>query len=157
MLVEWDPENGEDKQSWMFDPDDVFRKEALGIEKHYGGSYDQFQAALLIGEMNARGVLLWHMLCQVHPKLRFEDVPNFRVRQLKVRQGVRELKRLAERVQKMRLEPETREQFEMQLEVDMREAMEREGIEGDVSIVDGQLAIEARDGTGVEVDLPKQA
>ena len=67
MIVEWDPENGEDKQTWQFDPDDVLRKDAALIEKYYGESYEQWTAGLMIGKIEARAVLLWYMLKQVHP------------------------------------------------------------------------------------------
>jgi hypothetical protein len=150
MLVEWDPENGEDKQTWQFDPKDVFRKDAALIEKHYGGSWDQWIQGLRIGEINARAVLLWYMLKLVHPKIRFDDVPDFRVRQLEVQMGVTELRELYEQAKKLKLDPDTREAFETRFEADMREAMEREGLDGEVNIVDGRLELE-----GVSTDLPK--
>lgn len=126
MHVAWDPQNGEDKQTWQFDPEDVHRKSAQLIEKHYGGSYDQWRAGLMLGEINARAVLLWHMLTQVHPKLRFEDVPDFRVRQLTVEMGTLELKDLWQRAAKAKMAPDTREAFNDRFEVDMAEAMKRE-------------------------------
>lgn len=151
MQVQWDPENGEDKQVWQFDPDDVLRKDAQLIEKHYGGSWDQWRAGLMTGQINARAVLLWYMMKLIHPKTRFEDLPDFRVRQLKTEMGTLELKDLWKRAQKMKLSPDVREAFEAQFEGDMADAMRREGIEGEVEIVDGQLAIEGQ----VAVDLPK--
>lgn len=152
MQVTWDPENGEQPQVWQFDPDDVFRKDAELIEKHYArGSYDQWRAALMIGEIAARAVLLWYMLKQVHPKVRYEDVPDFRVRQLKTEMGTSELKMLWERVKRMKLDADTREAFNAQFEADMADAMEREGHDGGhVSIIDGKLQLE-----GGPVDLPK--
>lgn len=152
MFVEWDPEDGSDPQTWDFDPNDVLRKDAALIEKHYGGGgWDAWLQGLRIGEINARVVLLWYMLKLVHPKYRFEDVPDFRVRQLKVQMGVRELKELYERAKKTKLAPDVREAFESQFEIDMQEALDREGVEGEAKIVDGVLAIE-----GVEdEDLPK--
>lgn len=150
MFVQWDPEDGSDKQSWTFDPGDVTRKAATNIEKHFGGSWDQFLAGLQMGQIQARAVLLWHMLCHVHPKLKFEDVPDFRVRQLTVHMGVNELRDLWERAKKIKLTADQREAFEAQFENDMREAMEREGHEGEFTIVEGSLAIE-----GAE-KLPKQ-
>lgn len=155
MLVTWDPEDGSDKQTWQFDPDEVLRKDATQIERHFGGSWDQWLAALQIGKIDARAVLLWYMLKLVHPKTRFDDVPDFRVRQLRVDQGVTELKRLYDRVKKMRLDPDVREAFESQFEADMREAMEREGFEGSFEVVDGVLSIEAADGVVYGEALPK--
>jgi hypothetical protein len=150
MQVEWDPENGEDKQVWQFDPDDVLRKDAMLIEKHYGGTWDQWRAGLMTGEINARTVLLWYMLLLIHPKIKFDDVPNFRVRQLKTEMGTLELKQLWKRAERMKMEPDTREAFNSQFEMDMADAMKREGVDGDVEIIDGKLAIE-----GVVADLPK--
>lgn len=149
MHVEWDPENGEDRQTWQFDPEDVGRKEAQLIEKHYGGSYDQWRAGLMTGEINARAVLLWHMLTQVHPKLKFEDVPNFRVRQLTSEMGTSELKELWRRAERAKMAPDTREAFNDRWQMDMEDAMKREGLTGEVAIVDGVLELE-----GVP-DLPK--
>lgn len=94
--------------------------------------------------MKARGVLLWHMMRQVHPKLPFKDIPNFRVRQLKVEQTVEELQALFKRISKMRLSDDDRDKLEMAFEVDMADAMKREGRTGEVSIQDGQLAIEGQ-------------
>lgn len=150
MFVEWDPEDGAEKQTWNFDPGDVLRKQAIQIEKHYGASWDQWLVGLKMGQMQARAVLLWYMLSLIHPKLRFDDVPDFRVRQLTVHMGVAELKDLWERAKRARLTQEQREAFEAQFDGDMREAMDREGLsEQDFSIVDGQLAIEGA------ADLPK--
>lgn len=149
MFVQWDPENGEPVQEWMFESGDVSRKDAIAIEKQYGGrTYDQFLQGLQMGQIEARAVLLWHMLRQVHPNVRFDDVPDFRVRQLTVHMGVRELKELWERVKKIKLTPDQREAFEAQFESDLREAMVREKMEPEFSIVEGRLAIEG-------VDLPK--
>jgi hypothetical protein len=151
MYVEWDPENGEDTQVWQFDEGDVLRKDATLIEKNFGGSWDQWVAGLQIGQISARTVLLWYMLKLVHPTTRFEDVPDFRVRQLRVQMGVRELKKLGERAKRMKLDPEVRDAFLSQLEMDMKDAMEREGIDGEV--VYGVPAIESS--APELVDLPK--
>lgn len=155
MFVEWDPENGEEKQTWNFDPDDVLRKDAALIEKHYGESWDQWNAGLMLGKIEARAVLLWYMLKLVHPKLRYDDVPDFRVRQLKTEMGTLELKALYKRASKMKLDQDTRDAFEAQFESDMKDAMEREGIEGQVEFVDGVLAIETADPGLSADDLPK--
>lgn len=142
MLVQWDPENGEDKQEWTFDPGDVLRKDAKLIQTHSNMTWDQWRSALLLGDVEARTVLLWYMMKLVHPSLKFTDVPDFKVRQLKVEMGVIEITELIERVRKAKLSPDQREAFESQIEIDLRDAMKREGIDGDASIVDGQIAIE---------------
>lgn len=151
MQVTWDPEDESEPQTWQFDPEDVPFKRAKEIEKHFDGTYDQWVVALQTGDISARSVLLWYMLTHVHPKLRYQDLPNFRVRQLKAEMGVVELKRLWARVQRMKLSEEKTEAFETAFEADMRDAMDREGLDGEFTIVDGQLSIE-----GAE-DLPKPA
>lgn len=152
MFVKWEPEDGSESQEWVFDAGDVKRKDATLIEKHYGGSYDQFNAGLLMGNIHARAVLLWYMMKQVHEAIKFEDIPDFRVRQLTVEQGVGELKDLWKRAQRIKLDPEQREAFEAQFEEDMKDAMKREGLDPDDLHIDGkQLEIEG------SADLPKPA
>jgi len=154
VLVTWDPEDGSEKQTWDFDPGDVKYSRIKQIEAHYGGTWDAWKIGLMAGEMKARGILLWYMMTQVHPKLSYRDLPDFRARQLTVDMGTRELLDLKKRVEKMRgLSDEQREQFDIQFEVDMREAMAKEGVDGEIQTVDGQLAIETTD--GIENPLPK--
>lgn len=152
MFVKWNPEDGSPEQEWVFDPGDVGRKAAERIEKHFKGTWDQFLAGLLTGNIGARTVLLWYMMTTVHPAVRFEDIPDFKVRQLTVEQGVAELKDLWKRVARMKLDPEVREQFADQFEADLRDALAREGQDPDDFVIDGkQLEI------GAAPDLPKQA
>lgn len=155
MQVTWDPENGEEVQRWTFDPDDVLRSDAKKIEKHYGGAWDAWVQGLRLSETHARAVLLWYMMKTVHPSLRFEDVPDFRIRQLKVEMGVRELKELFERAKKMKLDADDREAFDAAFEIDMREAMEREGIVGEVQVIEGKMAITSETQDELLADLPK--
>lgn len=140
MLVTWNPEDGTDKQTFDFDPGDVQFSWIKKIEALYGKSYDAWKVGLMSGEITARGILLWYMMTRVHPSLPFKDLPNFRARQLTVDMGSRELVDLKKRVDKMNLSDEDRERFEMQYEVDLHEAYEREGIEPDA--IEGQLAVE---------------
>lgn len=152
VFVQWDPEDGTDKQTWIFDAGDVKRKHATQIEKHFKGTWDQFVAGLVTGDIHARAVLLWYMMVQVHEAIKFEDIPDFRVRQLTVDMGVQELKDLWKRVQRMKLEQDQREAFNDQFEQDMRDAMKREGMDPDGFRIDGKvLALEAAP------DLPKPA
>ncbi len=132
MFVKWNPENGEPEQTFNFDSGEVMRKQAARIEKYYDGSFEQWVAGLMIGQIEARAVLLWHMLSQVHDKLRFEDVPDFRVRQLTVEMGVKELQDLLKRVKKMKLPDAQREAFNSQFESDLHDAMTREGYDPDL-------------------------
>lgn len=142
MQVVWNPEDGSDKKVWQFDPGDVGFKEAKEIEKNYEGTWDQWIQGLRTGDIGARGVLLWHMLRHEHPSLQYRDLPRFRIRQLTVEMGVAELQELWDKAQKMRLSADKREAFEMAFEIDMQEALAREGGGGHVSVVDGQLMIE---------------
>lgn len=152
MFVKWDPEDGSNTEEWVFDAGDVPRKRATLIEKHFKGTWDQFVAGLMSGDIHARAVLLWYMLSHVHPVLRFEDVPDFRVRQLTVEMGVTELKDLWKRALRIKLEPEQREAFNAQFEEDMRDALKREGIDPSGFHIDGKvLEIEGAP------DLPKPA
>lgn len=152
MQVTWDPEQaGEEKQEWQFDPDDVPFKDGKQIEKNFGGSFDQWVAGLQMGQLEARGVLLWYMLYLVHPSYKFDDVPNFRVRQLKVEMGSIELTRLWDRVKKMKLKGNERDMFEAQFESDMRDALDREGkYDVEVHIDGNRLQLEGG-------ELPKPA
>jgi hypothetical protein len=127
MYVQWDPEDGSEKQSWQFEPGDVGRKAAIQIEAHYDGSWDQWLQGLMLGKILARTVLLWYMLIQVHPKLRFDDVPDFRVRQLTVEMGSKEIHDLWTRAKRIKMSDDQREAFESQIVEDMRDALVREG------------------------------
>lgn len=150
MQVEWDPENGEPKSTWEFNQGDVLGSDAKLVEKHYGGSWDQWVQGLRVGEFQARAVLLWYMMKLVNPKLKFADLPDFRVRQLTVQMGVSELKELFERAKRMKMSPDNWEAFEAAFEVDLRDAVEREGGAVEAEVVDGKLVLESG-------GLPKQA
>lgn len=150
MFVEWDPElDGEKKQSWHFDPGEVGRKQATLIEEHFDGSYDQWLAGLMLGKIHARAVLLWHMLVQVHPKYRMDDVPDFRVRQLTVQMGPAEIHDLWRRAKRINMSAEQREAFEVQIVEDMKDALIREDKPGEAWIEDGLLK------TPGALELPK--
>lgn len=150
MFVKWDPEDGSETQEWSFDAGDVRRKDATLIEKHFKGTWDQWVAGLMSGDILARTVLLWYMMKQVHDSIKFEDIPDFRVRQLTVEMGVQELKDLWKRAQRIKLDADQRDAFEVQFEEDMRDAMKREGLNPDEFHIEGkQLMIEGAP------DLPK--
>lgn len=76
MLVNYMPEDG-DHQSWEFDPRRVRASEAVMIQKRFGGTWEEFRAAVLQGDVEARRVLLWHLIRRTHHTLRFEDTPDF--------------------------------------------------------------------------------
>lgn len=151
MLVIWDPEDGSDKQTWHFDPQDVPRKRATEIEKLYSeGGWDQWVVALQAGEIQARAILLWYMMTKVHPKLQFKDLPDFKVRQLKTEMTVAELKDLWKRIVRMKLPADKMADMETAFQVSLEDAAEREDLSLDISFVEGQLAIE---GTDAPVDV----
>jgi len=97
VFVQYKPKDG-DPQTWDFTPEDVFEDDAELIEKHYGGEWDQFVDGLKSGQARPRRVLLWYLTRQVHPKLRFEDTPRFRMGELTVEFSSSELRDLADRL-----------------------------------------------------------
>lgn len=144
MHVTWDPEDGSGPTEFEFDPEDLLSKEAVRIEKEYGEPIEQFVNGLRIKEARARRILLWWHMSQAHPSLAFRDVPDFRMRQLKCEMNVAELQVLKDRLARTKMDDEQRERLDAAFEVDMRDAMEREGLlEGDL--------------VGSDVVLPKQA
>lgn len=126
MFVIYDPEDGNKPQEWEFDPEDVLRKEAQAIEKVYGQAWEAWLNGLRTREVKARTVLLWHLMRRDHPKLRFEDVPDFRMRQMRVELGVAELRALRDTLLKTKMSDDTREAVEAAMDRDITEAMERE-------------------------------
>lgn len=146
MFVTWKPENGENDVNWDFDPDELLNSESRAIEKAYGESFEQWMNGLRLSEAKARAVLLWHLLRQAHPKVRFEDTPDFRNRQLKVEMSSSEIVKLRDRMSRTRMNDDRREALMAAIDVDLQDAYGREG-----KAVDGDLF-----GTdGVEIALPK--
>jgi hypothetical protein len=145
MYVRWEPENGEPAREWDFDPEDLLKSEGKLIEKQYGKSVEVWLNQLRIKELGAREVLLWHLLRQDHKGLRFDDVPDFRLRQLKVEMSSPELRDLMKRTERMKLSDDEREQLRQAFEIDIRDAMERE-----TGTIEGEITTE-------EPNLPKPA
>lgn len=129
MFVQYTPKDG-DAQTWDFVPDDVFEDDAELIEKHSGATWDTFLDNLRGGQARARRVLLWHLTRQVHPKLRFEDTPRFRMGELVVEFGAAELRELIDKLAKADVVGEEREQERQdilaRLEVELTDALLRE-------------------------------
>lgn len=135
MFVTFDPEDGSGKREWTFDPDDVLRSEATAVEKAYGASWEEWINALRIKNAKARTVLIWHLLkSDGHPKLRFDDVPDFRMRQVEVQMSSQELRDLYEQVARTKLDDDIREAVEAAFNRDFQDALIREGkaVEGEV-------------------------
>jgi len=126
MFVTWKPEDGSEDRTYDFDPDDLLTSEAKAIEKAFGGTWEEWLNGLRTGNAKARQILLWHLLRQEHRSLRLDDIPDFRMRQLKVEMSVRELRELLETVSKTKMDDRTREMAVSAIERDIVEAMERE-------------------------------
>ncbi len=83
--------DGEPPRDWDIDIDDLTESAAERIEQQYRKAsadksltYDQFRLSVYQGGATARRVLLWHLIRETHPTLRYEDTPDFRRKQLKV-------------------------------------------------------------------------
>ncbi len=127
MHVTYNPElENEPTHEWHFDPEDLLSKEAIAIEKEYGAPIDQWMNGLRTNEAKARRLLLWHLLREKNPRLQFRDTPDFRLRQFKVQMDVAELRKLRDRVSAMKMDEDQRETILNAIDVDIREAMERE-------------------------------
>lgn len=108
MKVTYTPDGGE-PQEWAWDPGDVRQSEAESIQRRFGGTWDDFATGVRSGDAKARRILLWHYLRQVHPKLRYEDTPDFRMRELRVEFDVDELLQIRDRLYKADLSAEERD------------------------------------------------
>lgn len=138
MDVTFDPEDGSEIRTWPFDPDDVLRSEATAIERAYGESWEQWINALRIKNARARTVLLWHLLKQDHPKLKFDDTPDFRMRQMTVEMSSAELKVVYDQMARTKMNEDLREAFDAAYQRDYQDALLREG-----KAVEGELITQA--------------
>lgn len=129
MYVTYQPEGGE-KQQWRFDPKRVRASKAEMIEKRYGSSWGQWQAAVQQQYMKARRVLLWHLLTLEHPAMRFEDTPDFMDSEFLVEYELHELRDLREKVSKASMPEDQKESIFAQLDAEITEAIEREEAKG---------------------------
>lgn len=124
MHVTYRPEDG-DEQRWEFVPGRIRASQAELIEKRYGQNWEKWCADVQSGNMRARRVLLWHLLCREHHTLRFEDTPDFVADELLVEHSVTELSALKERLLKADLPEAEREQLVYALDLEMSEAIAR--------------------------------
>lgn len=77
MKVTFTPEDGQ-ARTWTYRHGKVRASEAEMCERRLEGTkWDAFEANLLQGSARARRVLLWHLLRQEHPALKWDDVPDF--------------------------------------------------------------------------------
>lgn len=83
MFLKYHPEGATESTTYEFLPGRVRAAKAQIIEKIYSkaigekATWEQFKIAVMQGSIAARRVLLWHLMSDVHPTLRFEDVPDF--------------------------------------------------------------------------------
>lgn len=124
MYVTYSPESG-DVQRWVFDGK-VRQSKAEMIEKRYGGTFEQWRSAVQAGDSKARRVLLWHLMSQDHPTLRYEDVPDFYVDELVVEFTADELRTIRENVAKASLAADEKETMLAMLDGQIAEAVERD-------------------------------
>lgn len=127
MFVSYNPADG-DAQRWVFDPDQVRAAEAELVEKRFGESWALFLAAVQQGSVRARRVLLWHLTRRDHPFAKYDDTPDFRVGEMEVEYSFVELRAMREVVMKAEVPDAEREQVLTALDLEITEAMAREGI-----------------------------
>lgn len=123
MKVEYKVGEG-DVQVFAFVPDQVTQSQAELVEKRFGASWDDFLQAVRGGNAKARKVLLWHLLRATHHTLRYEDVPDFRMGDVKVSFDYDELMEIRDRVLKAGLSEEDREAVLTALDIDITEALD---------------------------------
>lgn len=131
MWVTYRPEDQPEDavQRWEFDPGRVRTSEAELIEKRYGANWDTWLNDVRSGSAKARRVLLWHLLRREHARLRYEDTPDFYMEELLVEHSVVELLELKDRLSKVKLDDESaREQMATALDIEITDAMAREGV-----------------------------
>lgn len=97
MDVTYTPE-GETAQTWNFNSGRVRTVEAEQIEARSGMRYEEWVLAIQAGGARARRVLLWHLMRRDHPKLRFEDTPDFYMDELVLEYDATELRELLARL-----------------------------------------------------------
>jgi hypothetical protein len=125
MFVTYMPEDS-GQQRWEFDPAKVRQSRAEQIEKRYGKNWDQFQAGVQSGDSKARKVLLWHLMSLEHHTIRYEDMPDFCMGEVKVEHSRGELLKLRDRLEKANLADDEREQMLTALDIEITTAMESE-------------------------------
>lgn len=104
MFITYTPD-ANPAQDWDIDIDDLTESAAERIERQYRKAsadnsltYDHFRLSVYQGGATARRVLLWHLMREQHPTLRYEDTPDFRRKQLKVEFSRGELKLMRDQI-----------------------------------------------------------
>jgi len=135
-----DPTEG-DPQEWDFDLKRIRSRDAEQIEKAFGGSWDEFEGALQVGNVKARRAMLWHLLRQQHPLMQLRDVPDFYTGELVVQYTVAELVVLRERVESVRGDEERKELMLAALDAELVAARVREGLPAEPDVIDGEVVV----------------
>lgn len=121
--------DGEPIREWDVDVDDLPESAAEKIERQYKKAtadptmtFDHFRLTLYQGGSVARRVLLWHLMREEHPSLRYEDTPDFRRKQMKVEFSRGEYKVMYDQVMEKAGDTAEREAALAMLEEEMRTA-----------------------------------
>lgn len=107
MLITYtptDPADGE-ARTWAFNPRRIKATVCVAIEKVAGRPYADWAEAALHGDVAAVRVLLWYVMKQEHPVLRFEDTPDFYIDEVVVESDVDELREMRDNAVSMPLKP----------------------------------------------------
>lgn len=115
---------GEPVQVFDFNPDKVRVAEAELIEKRFGGTFQEFRAAVTSGNAKARRVLLWHLVRRTHHTLRYEDTPDFQFGELVCEHTRGELEAMRDRI--VRSNHARRDELVAALELEMQDAPDEE-------------------------------
>lgn len=138
MQVTYKPEDSTgEPQVWEFDAKRIRSGAAMAIERHFDGSWDEFEMGVLANSTRARRVLLWHLMSLSHPTLKLKDVPDFYTGEVEVEQSSKELLAQYDRLFKLVLE-DKREQFQAVFDAQLAEAREREGLPPQADTIDGE-------------------
>lgn len=122
MLVTYQPE-GEPEQRWEFDPGRVRVSEAEMMQRRAGMPWEQFRGACMVGDAVAHKVLLWHLLRREHHTLRYEDVPDFLMAELRVERSRAELLKMREQVERSgKIEPQDKADMLKGLDMEIEQA-----------------------------------
>lgn len=123
----FNPDNGQ-KQEWHFDPADVWEDEAEAIEKVADVAWDNWVMQLRRGNSRVRRSLLWHLIRQDHPGLKFADLPRFRKGELLVEFDVADLTVMREQfAASPRLSEDERESLLLETDAEIEKARAKFG------------------------------
>ncbi|MGI5293273.1 hypothetical protein ACQEVF_59550 [Nonomuraea polychroma] len=122
MIVTYRPEDGNEPQTWEFDPRKIRASRAEMIEKRAGENWETWLMQVQQGNMRARRVLLWHLMSIPHPGMRYEDTPDFYAGELEVQHTAAELGEMKDRILKAGLPEDQVAQVLMVIDMEMAQA-----------------------------------